>query len=114
MIDLGAHVFSNQHFAHPHNVSFHIFRLKAPEHTMDQSAPSREGVLITSASLKILVASTPAFEYYWEDRNDDRALQYAHLDFDLLDMQELSSFTGLLPEVWGLVPAADQPKLSTL
>jgi len=114
LIDVGTYLFSKQHYAHPHNVSFDIFRVKPPQvDRANESGPTREGILITSDSLKVVVMSTPAFEYYWEDDNAEREIRYAHLDFDLFDMKGLSSFNGLLPEVWGIKPAANQPKLST-
>lgn len=94
-------------FDHPHNISLSLLRIQNPS-SMDKAAPRREGVLITCDELKLFVVSTSAFEYYWTDADSERALQYSHLDFELLDLKHPYSFSGLLPEVWGLVPMLNQ------
>lgn len=95
------------HFDHPHNITFHLFRGEHPP-GIHQSAPRREGVLIQCDSVKLMIVSASALEYYWDDNDDQRARQFSHLDFELWDMKDVSSFGGLLPEVWGLKPKANQ------
>lgn len=99
----GSFMMAGHPYEHPKNIIFDLVRIQHTE-GMDASKPRREGVIITCESVKIMIVSTSAWEYYWEDSNDTRALKHSHLDFELLDMQNPSSFTGLLPEIWGLAP----------
>lgn len=109
-IQWGSFTFKQQFYEHPEGITFMLVRL---EHGsgMDREAPRREGVLITSNSVKILILSTSALEFYWDDADEHRALKYAHLDFEVFDMRGASSWTGLLPKVWGIVPGAQKPDL---
>lgn len=91
-------------FVHPQDIVIQPFRIKNPAIGLDSATPFIEGVYIACKSMKLAVTSSSALEFYWDDKDDHRALKYAHLDIQFLDMQNASSWTGLLPEVWGLVP----------
>jgi len=96
---------SGYEYAHPHNIVFDLFRVDNPHpvtYNFDASKPHREGVMIMSDSVKIMIVSTSALEYYYLDADDQRAMKYAHLDIEIIDMVNESSFTGMLPEVWGI------------
>jgi len=94
-------------FYHPHqDVGIDLVKLR-DYHETQPSAPRREGLLITGASLKMFISSSSAKEYYFNDIDDHRALKYAHLDIEFLDTKKTSSWTGLLPEIWGIKPRSD-------
>ena len=54
---------------------------------VNANAPRREAVFITSESLKMVVVSASAMEYYYTDSNDARMLEYAHLDMEFVHMK---------------------------
>ena len=67
----------------------------------------REAVVVQARSMSIVIMSSSAYEYY----NDwVLAAHHAHLDLEILHMKNLSSFTGLLPELWA-VPTQFTQKL---
>merc|ERR1719247_2065340 len=99
--------FAGEPFMHPHNISVDIIRIDNPS-GMNASAPRREGVLVMCDSVKLIIVSSSAWEYYWDDKDDNRAKKYSHLDFEIMDMKDSNSFTGLLPEVWGLKPPTNK------
>ena len=61
-------MFAGHPYTHPENIAFEMFRV---QHVtgMDPAAPRREGVLVTSGSVKMAIMSSSAFEYYWDDSN---------------------------------------------
>ena len=59
------------------------------------------GPLLSGDFLSVMIFSSSAQEFY---RNGPLAAQHAHLDLELIHMRNASSFTGLLPEAWGLQP----------
>lgn len=65
----------------------------------------REAVLAASNSVKVLIVSTSGQEFYGDE--SDLAVKYAHLDIQLLGMQNSENFRGILPELWGLRPLSD-------
>ena len=67
-------------------------------------APPREAVVVYGQFVHLIITSSSAFEYYM---NGPLAAQHAHLDIDFLYMKNESSFSGLLPEVWGLRPLSE-------
>lgn len=112
LIHWGKLMFQGQPFMHPKNITFDLFRIQNPS-AISFPTPRREGLVITCDSVKLVITSTSALEYYWEDPNDFHAVKFAHLDMDVIDMKDPSTFRGLLPEVWGLIPAATGTKSST-
>jgi len=91
-------------FDHHSNVSFILMRVLAANKSSeqkDQLAPRSEGLLFSSKSVGFMVSSVSAFEYYWADQKDTRALKYAHLDINFFSMSRSHTFKGLLPELWG-------------
>jgi len=94
-------------FHHPHKgVGIDLMKI-SDYHEVQPSLPRREGLLITGASLSMFISSSSAREYYWTDIDDHRAWKYAHLDIEFLDTKNTSSWTGLLPEIWGIKPRSD-------
>ncbi|CAE7777872.1 hypothetical protein AK812_SmicGene16720 [Symbiodinium microadriaticum] len=77
------------------------FRRIHHSHEEQQPLIPREAVLVHCRSMTAIVLSSSAYEYY---SNWVLAAQYAHLDLELLSMHNTSSFTGLLPKLWGLQP----------
>ena len=67
-------------------------------------APPREAVVVYGQFVHLIITSSSAFEYYM---NGLLATQHAHLHIDFLYMKNESSFSGLLPEVWGLRPLSE-------
>lgn len=73
-------------------------------------APRREAIYVTSKSLKILILSSSAREYFLE--SGELALEFSHLDIEIMEIADESKLTGILPELWGLVPmSAETNKL---
>eukprot|EP00929_Paragymnodinium_shiwhaense_P095420 TRINITY_DN5652_c0_g1_i1.p1 TRINITY_DN5652_c0_g1~~TRINITY_DN5652_c0_g1_i1.p1 ORF type:complete len:1295 (+),score=207.12 TRINITY_DN5652_c0_g1_i1:95-3979(+) len=70
-------------------------------------APRREGVMITSNSLKILVLSTSAKEWH---EDPYMALKYSHLDIFIIEIKDPTSLRGILPEIWGLAPMRNETR----
>jgi len=52
-----------------------------------------------------------AIEYPSDAR---KALKYAHLDMFILDMFDVRRFTGVLPELWGIIPLSDEVRSYTV
>lgn len=71
-------------------------------------APRREAVYIVSNSLKILVLSSAAREYFLE--RGDLGMEYSHLDLEIMEISDQSLLRGILPELWGLVPMSDETR----
>jgi len=107
LVQWGGATFAGQGMIHAEGAKLDIFRVNNLEH-MNQSAPRREGVIIQTESVTLMILSASALEYYYDDADDKRALQYSHLDFDVRDIQDISSVSGLLPEIWGIVPTSKQ------
>jgi len=100
-VQWGRFIFPGAPCVYPGNVTIDLLRL------LDHSAASestlqREGVLISSKSIVLCISSASALEYYWGDENKYRSLKYAHLDLEVLYAKDVTSWTGLLPEVWGV------------
>jgi len=68
--------------------------------------PRREGVVVIGSSAKIHIVSSSAREYYGE--GSPLSTLYAHLDFQVFDMQGEESFGGILPELWGVKPLSSE------
>jgi len=54
------------------------------------------------------MCSSPATEYYGPLGH--LALKYAHLDLAFIEVQNITSLTGLLPELWGVQPMSDSTR----
>lgn len=92
---------------HAEGVSILVYRMTG-DRPEDRLLAHIEGVLIVSDGVKMIVRSSSAWEYYYESSDADLAMKYAHLDVDFFDMnEELSTLTGLLPEVWGLTNSSN-------
>ncbi|CAE7394750.1 unnamed protein product [Symbiodinium sp. CCMP2592] len=91
----------------PHNM-YHVrsidFTCKQILQISRSPAPPREVVAIESKFLSMLVFSSSAMEHY---NSSVLAAQHAHLDCWFVKMKNESSFTGLLPHVWGINPEND-------
>jgi len=74
-------------------------------------APRREAVYVMSGSLKILILSSGAREYFIE-RGDSFHLanEYSHLDLEIMEIHDHDQLRGILPELWGLQPISEQTK----
>jgi hypothetical protein len=86
-------------FEHPQNVTLDL--LQSQDHRME-GVPRREALIITSASMRMAIMSAAAFEFYYNDEADYRGWKYAHLDIEFLELKNVSSWSGLLPEIWGI------------
>lgn len=65
----------------------------------DMPMSRREAVVVISPSVKILITSSSAWEWYGKTAE---AIRFAHLDMEVFDMHNESSFGGILPELWGI------------
>jgi len=52
-----------------------------------------------------------AVEYPSDPR---KALKYSHLDLFIFEMHDASIFTGILPELWGVIPLSEEVKALTV
>jgi hypothetical protein len=68
----------------------------------------REAVMLKTPSVRLLIVSSPASEYY--SSRPDLVLDYAHLDIVILDMRDRSSLRGILPELWGVTRLSNETK----
>jgi len=75
------------------------------------AAPRREAVYVASNSLKILILSSAAREYFIE-RGDSfhQAMEYSHLDLEIMEIGDQSALRGMLPELWGMIPMSEETK----
>lgn len=75
-------------------------------------APRREAVYITSSSLKILILSSAAREYFLERDGFEKylSMEYSHLDLEIMEIGNQSDLRGILPELWGLIPMSEETK----
>lgn len=94
--------FSGAPYTHSQGISFDIFRV-LPVEGQDDNAPTREGLMVTSGATKFVIISSSALEYYYEDAHGPNPYVYAHLDMELLHTPDVSTCSGLLPEVWGVI-----------
>lgn len=75
----------------------------------EQDAPQRECAWIGTALSKVIVCSASAREHFGELGLGGR--KYAHLDIEVVDMHsEREALSGVLPELWGIVPKSDTTK----
>jgi hypothetical protein len=97
----GNFILAGETLAHESSqVELDVMVFKTPS-AIDQAAPKRAGVLVTTPVAKFVIVSSSAHEMYYVDDDDKRALQYAHLDVEFLHMDHPAKWGGLLPEVWG-------------
>jgi len=68
--------------------------------------PCREVVVVLGSHAKIMIHSASAAEFYGQSSVE--ALKSAHLDIDVFDMIEPSTFQGTLPELWGLQEMSEE------
>jgi hypothetical protein len=73
------------------------------------AAPRREAVIVQSKSLKILIISSAAREYFPEEAS--LGVEYSHLDIEVMEMKDEKQLEGILPELWGLRPMSEQTML---
>ena len=92
------------HYIHSSGLTISCHQGRYLGTSKSSNAPPREAVMVVGRWVSLLITSSSAFEYYM---NGPLAAQHAHLDLDFVDMKNESSFTGLLPEVWGLQPMSD-------
>merc|ERR1712187_1024396 len=69
---------------------------------------NREVVMVACASVHLLIAASPAIEYF--GAHSYLAVKYAHLDLVILEMRDRASLRGLLPELWGFRPLSNRTK----
>eukprot|EP00929_Paragymnodinium_shiwhaense_P115127 TRINITY_DN83782_c0_g1_i1.p1 TRINITY_DN83782_c0_g1~~TRINITY_DN83782_c0_g1_i1.p1 ORF type:complete len:437 (+),score=86.27 TRINITY_DN83782_c0_g1_i1:115-1425(+) len=102
---------SDAFFQHWRNIQISFSRIR--EHGSHKfggelpDAPRREGALITTGSMKLLILSTSAKEWH-EDHY--LAMKYSHLDLFVLEMREPETCTGVLPELWGVQPLTNETR----
>lgn len=65
----------------------------------------RECVELAGPDLHAYVCSTPATEFHGHSHS--LALKYAHLDLAFVEIKDVASLSGLLPELWGVRPMSD-------
>lgn len=68
----------------------------------------RECADVAGPAVHFYICSSPATEY-WGPLGH-LALQYAHLDLAFIEVQNITSLTGLLPELWGTQPMTETTK----
>eukprot|EP00439_Symbiodinium_sp_Y106_P076742 s183_g15.t2 len=79
------------------------FELNCRQQARPQLASSRTEYLhFETPSIAFLIVAAHAGNEFPNDAK--LALKYKHLDFLILEMPRKESFTGVLPEIWGLVP----------
>lgn len=98
-------------FNHWSGVSLGFGRVRHFGVTQAGGAPRREAVYVMSGSLKILILSSGAREYFIE-RGDSLHLanEYSHLDLEIMEIHDDSQLRGILPELWGLQEISEQTK----
>mmetsp|Transcript_105195 Transcript_105195/g.307512 ORF Transcript_105195/g.307512 Transcript_105195/m.307512 type:complete len:816 (-) Transcript_105195:21-2468(-) len=88
---------ANEYYIHWHGLRVAFGRARGAL----TDAPRRELAMVVSQFASVYIASSSANEYY---EHPYLAYKYAHLDFIVGQMRNASTFTGLLPELWGLAP----------
>jgi len=79
------------------------FELNCRQQARPQLASSRTEYLhFETPSIAFLIVAAHAGNEFPNDAK--LALKYKHLDFLILEMPRKETFTGVLPEIWGLVP----------
>lgn len=73
------------------------------------TAPRREAVYVVSNSLKILILSSSAREYFLE-KGEHLSMEHSHLDLELMELGDQSNLTGILPELWGILPMSEETR----
>jgi len=73
------------------------------------AAPRREAVYIVSKHLKILILSSAAREYFLESGH--LGMEYSHLDLEIMEIADQKQITGILPELWGMLPMSEETKV---
>lgn len=68
----------------------------------------RECVEIAGPELHAYVCSTPATEFHGHSHG--LALKYAHLDLAFVEIKDVASLSGLLPELWGVRPMSEETR----
>merc|ERR1712232_896443 len=67
---------------------------------LNSVTPHREVVLVEGRFAGLIIESASAREWYGEDELVTR--EFAHLDLHVINIRNVSSFKGLLPELWGV------------
>lgn len=80
---------------------------RGPVCLQDRYFPCRETVIVISKYAKVFIESSSAVEYFGSSRD---AVDHAHLDVQVTDMFQPESFSGALPEMWGLRPISASTK----
>jgi len=106
---------SSQPFAGAADVVLDDYEIISPEglimHYGKQQnckGPCREVVVVLGSHVKIMIHSASAAEFYGQSSVE--ALRSAHLDIDVFDMIEPSTFHGALPEFWGLKEMSEETR----
>lgn len=97
-------------FNHWSGVSLGFGRIRHHGQPLPGLEPRREAVVVMSPSLKILILSSSAREYFLKPEKSNLAMDYSHLDFELLELGDTSNLRGVLPELWGLIPHSEKTK----
>jgi len=98
-------------FNHWSGISLGFGRVRHFGQTNAGVAPRREAVYVMSSSLKILILSSGAREYFI-DRGDSKhlAMEYSHLDLEIMEIRDNDELRGILPELWGILPMSEETK----
>merc|ERR1711890_22611 len=82
-----------------------------PSNNTPAHRPCRECANVYSKYIKSLICSTSGHEYF---KGGYGAYKYAHLDFDVFDVdlrpESTSQYGGVLSEIWGLVPMSNSSR----
>jgi hypothetical protein len=95
-------------FTHSSGISLGFGRVRHFGQIKAGDAPRREGVYVVSNSLKVLIISSAAREYFTESKH--LGMEYSHLDLEIMQVADPLSLGGILPELWGLQPMSEETK----
>lgn len=95
---------------HPEGLVLKFARVtgtRGPVCLQDRYFPCRETVIVISKYAKVFIESSSAVEYFGSSKD---AVDHAHLDVQVTDMFHPETFSGALPEMWGLRPISAATK----